>query len=240
MNYTTSSNPLLTRAFKAPSLEAEAMTFDGTVTKTLSLFAALLCGAVMAVSLQLGSAVTLAAVIGGLGLVAVTVRNPRAATMTAVPWSFLQGVLLGGVSIALERSTHGIVGLAVGLTAGAFVTMLVAYRSGLIRPSDRFRAGVVGATGAIAFWYVLSFVLELAGVRSLMGVDLRASGLVGIGATVVVLAVAVLNLVLDFDFIEQAVAKGAPRSMEWFAAFSLTVTLLWIYVEFLDLLGGED
>jgi uncharacterized YccA/Bax inhibitor family protein len=88
--------------------------------------------------------------------------------------------------------------------------------------------------------YVVGLVLELAGVRAMASIDLGGSGVVGIGATLVVLVVAVLNLILDFDFIEQVVAKGAPRSMEWFAAFSLTVTLIWIYIQFLDLLGGED
>jgi uncharacterized YccA/Bax inhibitor family protein len=240
VNYTTSNNPLLTRALKPTSLESRAMSFDGTLTKTLSLFAVLIFGALLVVSLRPGGAVVIAAMASGLALAVATAFKPQAAGITAVPWAFVQGVLLGSVSVALERSTHGVVGLAVALTAAAFLTMLMAYRSGLIRPSERFRAGVVGATGAIALVYVLSFVLELAGVRSMMGVDLGASGVVGMGATVVVLVVAVLNLVLDFDFIEQAVAKGAPRSMEWFAAFSLTVTLIWIYIQFLELLGGED
>jgi uncharacterized YccA/Bax inhibitor family protein len=240
VNYTTSNNPLLTRSLRPSTLQSGAMTVDGTATKTLSLFAVLIFGALAAVSLQLGYAVALAAIIGGLGLAVATALKPQAARITAMPWAFLQGILLGSVSVALERSTHGVVGLAVALTVGAFLTMLMAYRSRLIRPSERFRSGVVGATGAIALVYVVGLVLELAGVRAMASIDLGGSGVVGIGATLVVLAVAVLNLILDFDFIEQAVAQGAPRSMEWFAAFSLTVTLIWIYIQFLDLLGGED
>lgn len=241
MDFTTSNNPLLTRHFKASALESEAMTFEGTANKTLGLFAVMVLGAAIVVSFPIGGpAVAVAAAIGGLGIAFVTALNPQAARLTAVPWSFLQGVFLGSVSVALERVAHGIVGSAVALTAAAFLTMLALYRSGLIRPSQRFRAGVVGATGAIALVYVLNFVLELSGVRSILSADLGGSGVIGTGVTVIVLAVAVLNLVLDFDFIEQAVAKGAPKSMEWFASFSITVTLIWIYIQFLDLLGGED
>ena len=241
MDFTTSNNPLLTRAFKASAVESEAMTFEGTANKTLVLFAVIVLGAAIVVSFPIASpAVAVAAAVGGLAIAIVTAVKPQAARMTAVPWSLLQGVFLGSVSVALERAAHGIVGLAVALTAAAFLTMLVIYRSGLIRPTQRFRAGVVGATGAIALVYVLNFVLELGGVRSVLSADLAGSGVVGTGATLVVLAVAVLNLVLDFDFIEQAVTKGAPKSMEWFASFSITVTLIWIYIQFLDLLGGED
>lgn len=241
MDFTTSNNLLLTRGFKASALESEAMTFEGTANKTLGLFAVMVLSAAIVVSFPIGGpAVAGAAAIGGLGIAIATALNPQAARLTAVPWSFLQGVFLGSVSVALERVAHGIVGLAVALTAAAFLTMLVAFRSGLIRPSQRFRAGVVGATGAIALVYVLNFVLELSGVRSILSADLGGSGVIGTGATLIVLAVAVLNLVLDFDFIEHAVEKGAPKSMEWFASFSITVTLVWIYIQFLDLLGGED
>lgn len=241
MDFTTSNNPLLTRGFKAAALESEAMTFEGTANKTLGLFAVMVLGAAIVVSFPIGGpVVAAAAAMGGLGIAIATAMNPRAARVTAVPWSFLQGVFLGSVSVALERVAYGIVGLAVALTAAAFLTMLVVYRSGFIRPSQRFRAGVVGATGAIALVYVLNFVLELSGVRSISSADLGGSGVIGTGTTLIVLAVAMLNLVLDFDFIEQAVAKGAPKSMEWFASFSITVTLIWIYIQLLDLLGGED
>ena len=241
MDFTTSNNPLLTRPFTASALESEAMTLEGTANKTLGLLAVMVLGAAIVASFQIGSpAVAVAAGMGGLGIAIATAMNPQAARLTAVPWSFLQGVFLGSVSVALERLAHGVVGLAVALTAAALLTMLMAYRSGLIRPSQRFRAGVVGATGAIALVYVVNVVLELGGVPSLLSADLGGSGAVGTGATVIVLAVAVLNLVLDFDFIEQAVANGAPKSMEWFASFSTTVTLVWIYIQFLDLLGGED
>jgi uncharacterized YccA/Bax inhibitor family protein len=241
VDFTTSNNPLLTRAFKASALESQAMTFEGTANKTLGLCAVIVLGAAIVISFPTGGPViAVAAAMGGLGIAIATAMNPKAARVTAVPWSLLQGVFLGSVSVTFEGSTQGIVGVAVALTAAAFLTMLVAYRSGLIRPSQRFRAGVVGATGAIALVYVVNFVLELGGVRSIMTADLGGSGVVGTGATLIVLAVAVLNLVLDFDFIEQAVAKGAPKSMEWFASFSITVTLVWIYIQFLDLLGGED
>jgi len=241
VNYTKSNNPLLTRAFKATAVTTDAMTFEGTANKTLVLFAVMVSSAAIAVAIPVSSpAVAVAAAVGGLAIAIATAVNPQAARLTAVPWSCLQGVFLGTVSVTVERASHGIVGMAVALTAAAFLTVLVIYRSGLIRPTQRFRAGVVGATGALALVYVLNFVLELGGVRSILSADLAGSGVVGTGATVIVLAVAVLNLVLDFDFIEQAVTRGAPKSMEWFASFSMTVTLIWIYIQFLDLLGGDD
>ncbi|HXQ29952.1 MAG TPA: Bax inhibitor-1/YccA family protein, partial [Gemmatimonadales bacterium] len=134
-----------------------------------------------------------------------------------------------------ELQYHGIVVQAVGLTFGTLLCMLVAYRTGLIRVTDKFRLGVVAATGAIALLYLVSFVLSFfhVSVPFVFG-----GGTAGIVVSLVIVGVAALNLVLDFDFIEQAAKAGAPKYIEWYAAFGLMVTLVWLYLELLRLLGN--
>lgn len=129
---------------------------------------------------------------------------------------------------------QGIVVQAVGLTLGILASLLVAYKSGLIKPTENFKLGIVAATGGIFVVYMVSFVLGMFGVGIPM---IHGNGLVGIGFSVVVVIIASLNLVLDFDFIEEGAAMGAPKYMEWYAAFGLMVTLVWLYLEILRLLA---
>ena len=177
----------------------------------------------------------LGGMVGGLVAALVTVVKKEWAAVTAPAYAVLEGLALGGVSAVLEMQYRGVVIQAVALTFGTLLCMLVAYRSGLIKVTDRFRMGVVGATGAIALLYVVSFVLSLfhVAVPFLMG-----GGTLSIGLSVVIVAVAALNLVLDFDFIEQAASAGAPKYAEWYAAFGVMVTLVWLYLEILRLLGN--
>jgi uncharacterized YccA/Bax inhibitor family protein len=134
----------------------------------------------------------------------------------------------------MEMRFPGIVIQAVALTAGTLLCLLLAYRSGLIRATENFKLGIVAATGAIAMIYLTSFILGFFGVRIPF---IHENGLIGIGFSLVVVVIAALNLVLDFDFIEQGAAHGAPRYMEWYAAFGLMVTLVWLYLEILRLLA---
>ena len=154
--------------------------------------------------------------------------------VTAPVYALLEGLVLGSVSAILEVRFPGIAIEAVSLTFGVLVVLLLAYRSGLIRVTDKFRMGVVAATGAIALFYFASFILSFFHVqlfRSAYG-----SGMIGIGFSVIVVIVASLNLVLDFDFIETGARMGAPKYMEWYGAFGLMVTLIWLYFEILRLL----
>ena len=141
---------------------------------------------------------------------------------------------LGVVSALFEASFPGIAIQAVGLTAGTLFALLLAYRSGLIAATENFKLGVTAATGAIMLVYLVSWVLRMFGVSMPF---LHDNGIVGIGISIVIVVVAALNLVLDFDFIEQGEEKKAPKYMEWYAAFGLLVTLVWLYLEMLRLLA---
>jgi len=178
--------------------------------------------------------------IGGGVVGLVTVFQKRWAVVTGPIYALLEGVFLGGVSALFEASFPGIAIQAVGLTAGTLFALLLAYRSGLIAATENFKLGVTAATGAIMLVYLASWVLGMFGVRMPF---LHDNGIVGIGISMVIVVVAALNLVLDFDFIEKGEEKKAPKYMEWYAAFGLLVTLVWLYLEILRLLAklrGRD
>ena len=172
--------------------------------------------------------------IGGLIFALITIFRKTLAPFTAPVYAVLQGLLLGGISAMLNSQFPGIVIQAVTLTFGTLFALLFAYRSGLIKVTENFRLGVVAATGGIFIAYLLSFILGLFGVN--IGF-MHSNGPVGIIVSLVIIVVAALNLVLDFDFIEHGAASGAPKYMEWYAAFGLMVTLIWLYLEFLRLLS---
>jgi uncharacterized YccA/Bax inhibitor family protein len=172
--------------------------------------------------------------IGGFIFALVTIFKKEWAPVTAPVYALLEGLVLGGVSAVFELRFPGIAIQAVTLTFGTLIALLLAYRSGLVRVTERFRLGVVAATGGIAVFYLITFVLGFFGVRfnSVYG-----SGLIGIGFSAVVVIVAALNLVLDFDLIESGARVGAPKYMEWYGAFALMVTLIWLYLEIIRLLS---
>ena len=172
--------------------------------------------------------------IGGLIFAMVTIFKKTWAPITAPIYALLEGLVLGGISAIYEVQFKGIPMQAVGLTFGTLVALLLAYRSGIIRVTDKFRLGVVAATGGIAAFYLLTWILSFFKITF---PSIYGAGPLGIGISVVVVIVAALNLVLDFDFIEQGAARGAPKYMEWYAAFGLMVTLIWLYLEILRLLS---
>ncbi len=172
--------------------------------------------------------------IGGLVTALVTMWQKQWAAITAPLYALLEGVVLGGISAFFESMYPGIAIQAVGLTAGTLFALLLAYRSGLIRATENFKLGVTAATGAICLVYLVSWVLGMFGVRMPF---LHDTGIVGIGISMVIVVVAALNLVLDFDFIEKGEENKAPKYMEWYAAFGLLVTLVWLYLEIIRLLS---
>jgi len=217
-----------------------AMSIQGTVNKTLLLLLLVVLTASWTwnIFFKTGnpSAVTpllLVGVIGGLIVGLVTVFKPAWAGVTAPIYALLEGLVIGGVSSFAEAQFPGIVVQAVGLTFGTCLILLLAYKSGVIRATEKFKLGVVAATGGIVAVYLISFILGLfhVGVPYIFG-----SGLIGIGFSIVVCIIAALNLVLDFDMIESSAAQGAPKFMEWYGAFALMVTLIWLYLEILRLL----
>src|SRR3990170_5101077 len=160
--------------------------------------------------------------------------KPTWAPVTAPIYAALEGLALGALSAMLEARYPGIVIQAVALTFGTLAALLLAYRSGLIPVTKNFRMGVVAATGGIAIFYLVAMGLSFFGIRIAF---LHEGSWLGIGFSLFVIVIAALNLVLDFDFIEKGAEHGAPKFMEWYAAFGLMVTLIWLYLEILRLLS---
>jgi uncharacterized YccA/Bax inhibitor family protein len=177
----------------------------------------------------------MAGCLGGLVVALVTSFKREWAPVTAPVYAVLEGLFIGGFSLIMEQRFPGLVLQAVMLTFGVMFALLAAYQSRIIRPSQTFKSVIVGATFGIFVVYMVSMVLQL---FFHTGIPLISdSGPIGITFSLVVVGIAALNLVLDFDFIENGVASGAPKWMEWYAAFGLTVTLIWLYIEILRLLA---
>jgi uncharacterized YccA/Bax inhibitor family protein len=176
----------------------------------------------------------LAGVFGGFIMAMVTVFKKEWSPITAPIYALLEGLALGGLSAWLERTYHGIAINALGLTMGVTLVMLVLYTSGALRATPKFTIGVVAATGGIMLVYVVDMVLRIFGRQVPL---LNSSGPWGIGISVLIVIVAALNLILDFDFVETGVHAGAPKYMEWYGAFGIMVTLVWMYLEILRLLA---
>jgi uncharacterized YccA/Bax inhibitor family protein len=174
--------------------------------------------------------------IGGFIVAIITVFKKEWAPITVPIYAILEGGALGGISFMYNSLYDGIVTNAIFLTVGILLSLLTAYRSGLIKPTENFKLGIVAATGGIAIVYLINFVMGFFG--SSMGImQIDNASPMSIGFSVIVVIIAALNLVLDFDFIEEASEKGAPKYMEWYGAFGLLVTLIWLYLEILRLLA---
>jgi uncharacterized YccA/Bax inhibitor family protein len=219
----------------------QRMTLQGTVNKTGLLL--ILCMATAAWTYHLymdtqdpttAAPLMLVGVFGGFILAMITVFKKTWAPVTSPIYAALEGLFLGGISAVFEMRYPGLAIQAVGLTFGTLLVMLLAYTSGLIKVNDKFRIGVVAATGGIALFYLLEMVLSFFGIHF---AAINGSGIMGIGFSLLVVGIAALNLVLDFDFIEQGVNLGAPKYMEWYGAFGIMVTLVWLYLEILRLLS---
>lgn len=225
--------------------DAGAMTLNGTVNKTGLLLLITLAGAMFswsqaATALAGGDAgllmpYALGGAIGGFIVALVTIFKKQWSPVTAPLYAGLEGLFLGAVSAIFEMRFPGIVMQAVGLTFGTLAALLLAYRSGLIKATENFKLGVVAATGGIALVYLANIGMRLFGFEG-MGF-IHEGSTIGILFSVGVVIVAALNLVLDFDFIENGVEQRAPKYMEWYAAFGLLVTLVWLYLEILRLLS---
>lgn len=229
-------NPALSeKTFQGLARTGEgAMTLQGTVNKTGISLLIVAAGAVITWNMEQPFLLMILGLIGGAILGLVTAFKKDWAPFTTPVYSFLEGLLLGGISRMYDQQVEGIVPLAVGLTMGTLGALLLVYTSRLVKVTENFRLGVFAATGAIGLFYLASFVLRLFGIRIPF---IHESGIIGIGFSIVVVVVASLNLVLDFDFIERGAAMGAPKYMEWYAAFGLLVTLIWLYLEILRLLA---
>jgi len=219
----------------------EPMTLSGTVTKSFGLTGLLVLSAgwVWHLYTVSGSADTIhpyiiGGSIAGFIVAMITIFNKQISAYTVPVYAVLEGVCLGGISVLMQSHYPGIVAQAVGLTFATLFAMLLTYTTGLIKPTENFKLGVVAATGGICLYYIAAMVLGFFSIQVPLIYD---SGPWGIAFSAFVIVIAALNLVLDFDFIESGVRAQAPKYMEWYGAFGLLVTLVWLYLEILRLLS---
>ena len=231
-----SGNPAFTKNFTG-SYDIpvnERMTLDGAVNKTGILLS--LCFGGAFVGWNIPTLMIPAAIVGFVLALVTIFRSPAKAGSTAPLYALSQGIFLGGITMIFETQFPGIAIQAIGLTFGILASLLFCYKSGIIKPTENFRLMVFSATVGIGIVYLVSILINLFGSGEQV-MMIHSSGPVGIGFSLFVVGIASLNLVLDFDFIEEGAEKGMPKYMEWYGAFSLMVTLIWLYMEILRLLA---
>jgi len=217
-------------------------TVQGTMAKTFLLLAIMTGTALWAFHTmgagQLQISVIPIAGIAGFILALVTIFKPTVAPWTSPVYAAMEGVFLGAISQIVEikfgKAYPGIALQAVMLTSGTLLAMLFVYANGIIRVTDRLKSGIIAATGALCLFYFVSMVLRFFGVTMPL---IWSSSVYGIGFSLFVVGLAAFNLLLDFDFIEEAAHRQMPKYMEWYGAFGLMVTLVWLYLEMLRLLS---
>ena len=217
------------------------MTLDGAVNKTAISLLLLMCAAYYTYS-NGNLSLIWPGFIGGFIVAMITIFKKEWSPVTVPVYAVLEGLALGGISSVYAHEYTEIVQQAIFLTFGIFATLLFAYKTKVIKPTENFKLGVFAATGGIAIVYLASFIMSMFGSgMSIMSPD--NSSWMSIGFSLFVVVIASLNLVMDFDFIEEAAESGAPKYMEWYGAFGLLVTLVWLYLEILRLLAklsGRD
>lgn len=236
------SNPALNeKAFMGQVAYGDAMTLQGTVNKTGLLLLCVVATAAWTWGLSHSNTPEAAipwmigGLLGGFVVALVTIFKKTWAPFTAPIYALLEGLALGGISAVFEKTYPGVAIQAVGLTLGTLFVMLLAYKTGVVKATQGFKIGVIAATGGIAVFYLAEMVLSF--FFHIQVPAINGSGPWGIAFSLFVVVIAALNLVLDFDMIETGVRGGAPKYMEWYGAFGLMVTLIWLYLEILRLLG---
>ena len=234
-------------AYRGPVVGDDTMTLNGTAWASGALIVLVVAAGIFGWSSAESSTTGVTfpswlplVLFGGLGVAVLTIFKPHLARFTAPVYALLEGALLGAISKIYDAQYDGIVVQAVGLTIGVFLVMLFLYATRIIKVTEKLRTGIFAATGAIMLVYVVGMVMRLFGGEMPF---IHDSGPIGIGISLVIVGVAAFNLLLDFDFVERGVELGAPRHMEWYAAFGLLVTLIWLYLELLRLLAklqGRD
>lgn len=232
-----SGNPALSTAVYSQArreyASVDTMTVYGTAAKTTLLL--LLCFLSAGLSWYSGSALMLyGGMISGFILAMVTIFKPNLSPITAPLYSVAQGLFLGAISVLFNAAYPGIAIQAIALTFGVLAIMLAVYLTRIVQVTDHLKTGIIAATGGIALVYFASIILSFFGIQVPF---IAGNGLFGIVFSLFVVAIAALNLVLDFDFIEKNARANAPKVMEWYSAFAIMVTLIWLYMEILRLLA---
>jgi len=230
-------NDNLLAHFDQATTRGTTMTVQGTAIKSLFLLAILMAAAAWswttASAGEMGQGMLIGSAIGGFVLALVTIFKPTLAPWTSPVYAALEGIFLGALSQQIDLRYEGIAMQAVALTGGVTFLMLFVYMTGLIKVTGKLTSAIAAATGAIALVYLVSMVVQMTGHRFPF---IHEASTFGIGFSVFVVGLAAFNLLLDFDFIERGSAAGLPKSMEWYGAFGLMVTLVWLYLEVLRLL----
>jgi uncharacterized YccA/Bax inhibitor family protein len=238
-----SQNPLLSQSVieKAPMVYSAPMTVQGAVNRTAVLLSLVMIAATFSWT-RAGDGhldsnlLTTAGGVLGFVFCLVTVFKKEWSPVTAPIYSLCQGLALGGVSASLNRAYPGVALQASLLSFGVLFALLGAYRFGWIRASEKFKAVVIASTLGVGLVYLVSMAANL-----LFGVQipfLHGSGDAAMLFSLAVIVIAAMNLIVDFSFFEEAAAASAPRYMEWYAAFGLMVSLIWLYLEILRLLSN--
>lgn len=234
-----SGNPALSsKSFENLSTtSSDVMTLDGAVNKTAISMGILLFAAYYTYTNAIMDYI-LIGFIGGFVVALVTIFKKSWSPVTVPIYAVLEGLALGGISkMYADAFEPGIVPQAIMLTLGILFALLFAYKTKIIRATENFKLGVFAATAGIGIVYLVSFFMGIFGSGGLPVMDPTNSSMLSIGFSLFVVVIASLNLVMDFDFIESGAANGAPKYMEWYGAFGLLVTLIWLYLEILRLLA---
>lgn len=221
------------------SSSADSMTVNGSIMKTFILGLVFILTSFIVMSYLpkfYGSlnAVMMASAIGAFFVGLIISFKPTTAPVLSVVYAVLESVVVTVISIVLNQKYNGIVFEAVAYTMIAFFTMLILYRIGVIKATETFKSVIITATAAIAISYVVLFILSFFGIRPEW---FYGNSTLSIGINAVIIVVAALNLILDFDFIEKGSSMQMPKYMEWYAAFGLILTIIWLYLEILRILS---
>jgi len=239
MNVIKSSNPAFGEKIwkNVDYTQGMTMTLQGTINKTIISLLLLIASAayVWDIYMQGGNVngLMFIGLFGGLAAALATIFLKDYAKFTVPIYAIFEGLLLGAVSAMYQAQYAGLPMQAIALTFGTFFIMLFSYKAGLIKATEKFRAVITAAIGGIFLVYMISFVMSFFGIESFI----YGNSLMSIGVSLVVVVVAALSLILDFDFIEKGVRHGMPKNYEWIGAFGLIVTLVWLYLEMLRLLS---
>ena len=213
------------------------MTIDGAVNKTAISMAILLLAAYYTYTNAILDYIIIGFV-GGFIVALITIFKKEWSATTVPIYAFLEGLALGGISkIYADAFEPGIVPQAIMLTLGILFALLFAYKTKIIKVTQNFKLGLFAATAGIGIVYLISFFMSMFGSGGLPVMNPANSSMLSIGFSLFVVVIASLNLVMDFDFIEAGAANGAPKYKEWYGAFGLLVTLIWLYLEILRLLA---
>lgn len=241
MSMIKSTNPVMNKKLFKQSktgFSEDLMTVQGAVNKTFIFLSVLITFAVLGWDLALKDIVTYPLIMVGLfvalGLALFSYFKPQYSMYSGIAYCVVKGVVVGAFSAFYEFAFPGIVIQALLLTSGTLAMMLFLYKAKIIKVTSKLAMGIMMATGGIAIFYLVAILLSFFGVQIPL---IHSNGPLGIGFSIVVTVLAALNLLLDFDFIEKGAKKGAAKHMEWFGAFGLIVTLIWLYLEILRLLS---